>query len=141
MRIHVRAHSDSEEEQAVKYLVRDALVAYLTPVVAQANGKAEALSLIKERTEALEQTANNALLTAGAGYLARVEVRRERFPFRKYGDVCLQAGEYDAVIVELGEAKGQNWWCVVYPPLCFAGHGGVRYKSLILEKILAWRNT
>ena len=139
LRIHIRAHSDEEEAQSLKYLVRDALVDYLTPLASTANSKDEATALIQERALELEEVANAVLLRQFVGYTARVFVRREEFPFRTYGEVSLEAGVYDAVIVELGEAKGQNWWCVVYPPLCFAGEGGVKYKSLILEKIAAWR--
>ena len=76
-------------------------------------------------------------------YEAKAEVRREYFPVRVYGEYTLPAGEYLALVVELGRAEGKNWWCVVYPPLCFAGQAGVPiyYKSRILELIDAWKTS
>ena len=77
----------------------------------------------------------------GFDYAARAEVRTEEFPTRVYGDYTLPAGTYTALIVELGSGKGDNWWCVVYPPLCFAGssQGNVVYKSKIAEIIENWK--
>lgn len=139
LRLHIRADSDDVRAQEAKYAVRDAVVAYLTPLAARAKDKTEAISLIEENAEELENAANVALRNAGEEYRSSVSIRKETFPVRTYGEVSLQAGEYDAVIIELGKAEGQNWWCVVYPPLCFSGTSDVRYKSLILERIAAWK--
>ena len=86
----------------------------------------------------IEEVANGVLAENGFSYTARAAVRREEFPTRVYEDVTLEAGVYDALIVELGEGAGANWWCVVYPPLCFSGEangGNVRYRSRLLEII------
>ena len=89
----------------------------------------------------IEAEASAALKEEGFPYLARAEIKRDRFPTRVYEGVSLPAGEYDALILSLGEGKGQNWWCVVYPPLCFTGAASenVRYKSLIFEQIERWK--
>jgi stage II sporulation protein R len=81
------------------------------------------------------------LLQKGYSYGARASVRRERFPTRVYGEYVLERGEYLALIVELGKGEGDNWWCVVYPPLCFVGDSGAKlvYKSKIAEIIERWK--
>ena len=80
--------------------------------------------------------ANQVLAKNGFNYKATVAVRNEEFPTRVYEDLTLESGYYDALIVELGRAKGDNWWCVVYPPMCFTGNeSGIIYKSKILEII------
>lgn len=141
-RIHIRANSDDAEEQLVKYAVRDEVVKLLTPIAATAENKAQAISLVQSVLPEVERIASSVLRQKGFSYGAKATVKREEFPTRVYGDERLPKGEYDALIVLLGEGKGQNWWCVVYPPLCFTGATGenVRYKSLILEKIEKWRN-
>ncbi len=141
LRIHIRANSNEREEQAVKYLVRDELVAYLTPLVAEYETKAEAVAGVKSRLRSLEAIAGSVLQRNGFAYGARASVKTEAFPTRIYGEYTLPAGEYTSLIVELGSGKGDNWWCVVYPPLCFAGgQGNIVYKSKIAEIIQNWKN-
>lgn len=141
LRIHIRADSNDEDAQAVKYLVRDGIVAYLTPLVAEYETKAAATAGIEKNLARIETAANEVLARNGFDYAARAEVRTEEFPTRVYGDYTLPAGTYTALIVELGSGKGDNWWCVVYPPLCFAGssQGNVVYKSKIAEIIENWK--
>ena len=141
LRIHIRADSNDENAQAVKYLVRDGIVAYLTPLVAEYETKAAATAGIEKNLARIETAANEVLARNGFDYAARAEVRTEEFPTRVYGDYTLPAGTYTALIVELGSGKGDNWWCVVYPPLCFAGssQGNVVYKSKIAEIIENWK--
>ncbi len=135
LRIHIRANSNSEVDQNVKYKVKSAIVDYLTPYVADCETKQQAINLMKSKKSRLEEIANGVLTKEGFGYSSKVAVRNELFPTRVYEDFTLQEGFYDALIVELGEAKGDNWWCVVYPPLCFTGSQNVKYKSKILEII------
>lgn len=141
LRIHIRADSNEEEAQRVKYLVRDDVVAYLTPLVAKADEKEEAMRFIEENLSGIEKTANAVLNREGLDYTCKARLTIEEFPTRKYKNYTLEKGFYDALILELGSAKGDNWWCVVYPPLCFAGNENVevRYKSLIVEKIENWK--
>ncbi|MBQ8685685.1 MAG: stage II sporulation protein R [Clostridia bacterium] len=141
LRIHIRAHSNAEEAQAVKYLVRDGVVDFLTPLVAECETKEGAIESVENALADIERVASAVLTENGYAYGARAEVKTEEFPTRVYGEYTLPAGEYAALIVELGEGKGDNWWCVVYPPLCFTGASGenVVYKSKILEIIERWK--
>ncbi len=136
LRIHIRADSNEEEAQAVKYLVRDRVVEYLTPLVAECTDKAQAMEEMQKRLPQIEQIANGVLSLQGFAYGAEAELTREQFPTRVYGEYLLPAGEYSALVLRLGRGEGDNWWCVVYPPLCFtAGNGNVVYKSKIKEII------
>ena len=139
LRVHIRADSNEPEAQAVKYKVRDAVVDYLTPTVAECETKAEAMERIGSLLKEIERTADAVLRENGYDYGARASLRKENFPTRVYEGTTLDAGVYDALILELGAGKGDNWWCVVYPPLCFAGGGGnIVYKSKIAEIIRAF---
>ncbi len=136
LRVHIRANSNGEADQAVKYLVRDDVVRYLTPVVASCETKAQAMDMVGRELPAIERVAEHVLQENGYGYGARASLKREEFPTRVYEEATLQAGVYDALILELGTGEGDNWWCVVYPPLCFTGgNGSVVYKSKIAEII------
>lgn len=136
IRIHIRADSDSDADQAVKYVVRDEIVNYLTPLLAGARGRNEAYRLVRAHVRDAERIAENVLTSCGFGYGAKAYFSREMFPDRSYGDVTYPAGEYDALVIELGSGSGANWWCVAYPPLCFYGEdGSIRYASIIAELI------
>ena len=141
LRIHIRADSNDFEAQSVKYAVRDSVVAYLTPLVAEYQTKEEALSGIEKRLPQVVERSEKVLREQGFSYGARASLKKEEFPTRVYGEYTLPAGEYSALIIELGEGKGDNWWCVVYPPLCFSGvDTNVVYKSKIKEIIQKFFN-
>ncbi|MBP5404450.1 MAG: stage II sporulation protein R [Clostridia bacterium] len=138
IRIHVRANSDTTEDQTVKLAVRDALVQYLTPLALRVKSRDEMWALMEEKKAEMKKVADDTLYSCGYPYLSAVSLRSERFPTRTYGDLTLEEGVYDAVIVELGSGEGQNWWCVAYPPLCFiaaeeTGTEEVIYRSWIAE--------
>ena len=136
LRIHIRADSNGAAAQAVKYEVRDAVVEFLTPIVAECGTKEEAIAAVGGRLGEIGEVADRTLCAHGYGYGARASLKKEEFPTRVYDSVILEAGVYDALILELGSGKGDNWWCVVYPPLCFSGgNGNIVYKSKILEII------
>ena len=141
LRIHIRANSNDGEDQALKYLVKDKLVELLTPIVADSDTFQKAETAVRQRLASIERVATNVLLQKGYSYGAKASVRRERFPTRVYGEYVLAQGEYLALIVELGKGEGDNWWCVVYPPLCFVGDSGAKlvYKSKIVEIIERWK--
>lgn len=141
LRIHIRANSNSQIDQQVKYSVKEALVSYLTPFVAECNDYDSAIKTLTEQKSALEKVADKVLNQNGFDYKSEVVVRNELFPTRVYGGFTLEEGFYDALIVNLGEAQGDNWWCVVYPPLCFTGNQTqIKYKSKILEIIKEFEN-
>ena len=101
----------------MKLQVRDAVVEYLTPLLAQVQTREEAEQLLAEQLPQLEALA--AGMTADFGYGAQAEMGRFDFPARRYGQLQLPAGEYPALRLVLGEGEGHNWWCVLYPSLCF----------------------
>lgn len=119
LRIHIRANSNSQEDQRVKYMVKDAIVEALIPILAEAETKEEAEELIQENFSYIDAVANAVLASEGFSYQGKTRLAREEFPLRAYDDITLPAGEYDAVIVDLGSGKGDNWWCLVYPAFCF----------------------
>ncbi len=140
LRIHIRADSNDADDQDVKYLVKDAVVEYLTPLVAEAESKEALQNTLKTHICGIEAAANAVLCEQGFGYTSKARVACEEFPTRVYGDLTLEAGYYDALIVNLGSGKGDNWWCVVYPPLCFTGGDNVVYRSKIAEIIQKWKD-
>ncbi len=136
LRIHIRANSNLDCDQEVKLLVKDVIVNYLTPYVARIDTTEEAYYLIENKLLDLERLANATLKENGFNYTSKAKLASEKFPTRTYKDLTLKTGYYDALILELGEAEGDNWWCVIYPPLCFTGEGvNYQYKSKILEII------
>ena len=137
LRIHIRADSNDPEAQAVKYEVRDKVVEYLTPLVAGYQTKREAMAGVNGALGEIAAVACEVLRENGFDYGATAALERESFPTRVYGEYVLPAGEYSALILRLGSGEGDNWWCVVYPPLCFVGDGNanVIYKSKIKEII------
>ena len=140
LRIHIRADSNAETDQTVKYAVKAAVVEYLTPKLARVGNKAEAMAVVKSELTSLEQVANTVLADKGFAYKCHARVASEKFPCRTYGNLTLESGIYDALILDLGSGRGNNWWCVVYPPLCFVGGesngtNGIVYRSLIRKII------
>ena len=138
LRLHIRANGNSPAEQAVKLEVRDAVVAYLTPLAQGVRTKRQMQALLTDKMDEVTQIADHVLGQNGYTYTSRAYFANERFPTRTYGDLTLEEGYYDALIIELGEGAGDNWWCVAFPPLCFvaaeAGEGDeVVFRSAIAE--------
>jgi stage II sporulation protein R len=166
IRLHVVAASDSQEDQEIKLQVRDAVLSALEPILAGANDREEAATLLEENLNVLASTAKDTLLNLGSSDTVSVRYARELFGTRVYDGFSLPGGYYDALRVEIGPAEGKNWWCVVYPQICTAATteaqqtvavmGGVeasdfavlqgespeyrfRFKSLeLLENLLGW---
>ncbi|MBR6736954.1 MAG: stage II sporulation protein R [Clostridia bacterium] len=135
LRIHIRANSNSLTDQSVKYEIKDQIISHLTPFIIECKSKSDVISVLNEKTTEINGIINNVLRKNGFTYTGKMVVRNELFPTRVYGDFTLEEGFYDAVIVELGKAEGDNWWCVMYPPLCFAEAENLTYKSKIAELI------
>lgn len=136
LRIHIRADSNDGKAQSVKYLVKDAVVEYLTPYIAVCDTKSKAKTLLTDRLREIEKVADAVLVKNNFNYKSKAQVKNENFPTRVYENLTLDAGYYDALIISLGSGKGDNWWCVVYPPLCFVGEGsGYVFKSKICNVI------
>lgn len=135
LRIHIRANSNDAVDQSVKYKVKESIVDFMTPALDGVSSKSEAMGILQENISAMKRVADDTLRQNGYDYTSRVSLRKEEFPARTYGDLTLDSGVYDALIIELGSGEGDNWWCVVFPPLCFVGEkkDNVEYKSFFAE--------
>ncbi len=118
LRLHIPANSDSESDQAVKLKVRDAITGLLKEPLSDCQNRDEAVAVVMSMKEELEAEANRTLAENGSDYVANISVTEEYYPRREYEGIALPAGTYTSVKVELGEAKGQNWWCVLFPQVC-----------------------
>ena len=119
LRLHILANSDSEADQALKLRVRDAVLEETGGLFAAAGTLEEAQAAALENLPAIEAAARRALAEAGSDAPVKAELTRMYFNTREYGeDTTLPAGEYQALRLSIGEARGRNWWCVMFPPLC-----------------------
>ena len=119
-RFHVIAESDSEKDQNIKLKVRDSVLDYMKAKESQDQKGVKATKLwVTAHKDELEQTANRVLKKEGVSYRAKAEVTTCYFPEKWYGDVCFPEGNYEALRLILGKGNGHNWWCVLYPSLCF----------------------
>jgi len=119
IRLHVIANSDSDADQELKRAVRDAILAEVTPLFDQVTTQGQARAAIAAATPRIRAAAERVIAAAGKDYSVRIELGRFHFPTKAYGTILLPAGEYTALRVLIGQAKGANWWCVLFPPLCF----------------------
>lgn len=118
VRFHIRANSDSRKDQAEKLLVRDQVVAYLKPYMEQANTKEDAKRILNSRKKEIAKVAKSTLQKRGRDLPVKVYLTREKFPEKDYGSYVFPEGTYDALRIDLGNASGHNWWCVMFPDLC-----------------------
>lgn len=130
VRLHVLANSDSEEDQALKLLVRDAVLERATALLEQTESRAEAEVLLREGLPELETIAEETVRANGYSYAVTAELEDTSFPTKEYDGFSLPAGEYLALRILIGEGAGQNWWCVVFPPLCTAASADVPETAL-----------
>lgn len=136
VRIHILAHDDSTEQQNIKLHVRDAILEAFTPLLGQAQSGEEAARMVQEHLDDALDIAQEAAREMGFDRDVQVEFGVFDFPERVYGNQVVPAGEYQALRILLGDAKGKNWWCVMYPPLCFSGEdyeGEVRFESSLAK--------
>ena len=118
-RLHVIANSDSQEDQNLKYKVRDALLEYMNTLCSSEFSKEEAMNIAENHIDDFSNIAQDIVTQNGYDYPINVSIGKYNFPTKEYGDVSSPAGNYDALRVEIGSASGHNWWCVMFPPLCF----------------------
>lgn len=119
LRLHVIANSDSEEDQELKMKVKDTVVAYLRGTMSDAGSVEEARAQIEKHLPEIEAIAKEKMQSEGYDYEAEAELGESYFPIKEYGDLTFPAGNYEALRVNLGKSAGKNWWCVMYPSLCF----------------------
>ena len=118
-RLHVIANSDNEEDQNLKYIVRDEVLQYINSLSTEANSKDEIIDLANKNLYTIQSLAQETIYNNGFNYNVNINIGNFAFPTKTYGDITFPPGYYDALRIEIGEAKGQNWWCVMFPPLCF----------------------
>lgn len=118
VRFHIRANSDSKKDQAEKLLVRDQVVAYLKPYMEQAETKEEAEKILTRKKSDIAKVARKTLKEKGRDLPVKVYMTREDFPKKDYGSYVFPKGTYDALRIDIGSARGHNWWCVMFPDLC-----------------------
>lgn len=138
LRIHIRANSNSQIDQSVKYKVKDSIVDYLTPWLCGVKTKQQAIEVVNKEKVNMQNIGKKVLKENGFNYSVNVKIANEYFPTRTYNNTTLESGYYDAVIVELGDAVGDNWWCVMYPPLCFVGENTNENKITFKSRLSNW---
>ena len=125
IRLHVKANSDTKEDQALKLKVRDKILEETKPLLENSKSIQETRSIVEKNIASIKSIAQQVVKEEGKEYDIDVYFGKENFPTRKYGELVLPAGEYETLLVTIGEGKGQNWWCVMFLPLCFVemNHG------------------
>lgn len=130
VRLHVLANSDSTEDQALKLQVRDVVLERATELLEQSADRGEAEGLLRGNLLELERLAAEEIRANGYDYSVMAELVNTEFPTREYDGFTLPAGEYLALRIVIGEGGGQNWWCVVFPPLCTSASADVPASAL-----------
>ena len=118
-RLHILANSNSESDQALKLAVRDSIIEYMETINISSTTKEETINNVNNNLDNLKVVAENKIKELGYDYPVTIEVGNFYFPTKYYGNISLPAGDYDALRIKIGEAQGQNWWCSLFPPLCF----------------------
>lgn len=119
IRFHVIANSDSAEDQALKLKVRDKVLEYISPKLKNSRNIDESRKILKDNDEAIRKIAESVISKNSYKYGVKTELSYEKFPVKTYGNITLPQGEYEAYRIIIGSGSGQNWWCVMFPPLCF----------------------
>lgn len=120
VRLHVLANSDTEEDQALKLKVRDAVLACSADMLNGCTAREDAIDIINDNIDVLEAAAEKTVKDEGYLYPVRVELGEEEYPTKNYESFCFPSGSYVSLRVLIGDAEGQNWWCVLFPPLCLS---------------------
>lgn len=139
IRFHVIANSDSSEDQALKLEVKEAVLTYVSELLVNSVDVNETRSLLISNTENIIAVARETIVNNGYNYNVNASLSTCYFPTKTYGDITFPSGDYEAFKIEIGNSYGSNWWCVMYPPLCFidASHGVLPDSSkTTLESIL-----
>ena len=131
IRFHVRANSDSDSDQLLKLKVKDSVITYLEPKLSQSGSIDETRQILNDNMDVIHDLAIKTLAENGSDYPVKVYFEESYFPIKTYGDITLPPGDYEAFRIDIGESEGKNWWCVLYPPLCFvdATHGSLPDSS------------
>jgi stage II sporulation protein R len=123
LRLHILANSNMKEDQRIKLCVRDSVLEFIEQNAGDTQSKQEVASWVQAHLDDIEEVAERVVHEQGEDYSARAEIGTFAFPVKSYGEKVYPAGMYDALRVNLGAARGENWWCVIFPPLCLADLG------------------
>ena len=126
LRLHVLANSDSSEDQALKLEVRDRILEETATLFKDCKTKDEAREAVESNLDKIREIAEQTIREAGYEYGVSVSLGEEEYPTKNYEECCFPAGEYLSLRVMIGEAEGENWWCVLFPPLCIDAAGESR---------------
>ncbi|SKA81408.1 stage II sporulation protein R [Clostridium sp. USBA 49] len=141
IRFHVIANSDTSFDQALKLKVRDEVLKYINPKLKNSKSIEQSRNILKANDEKIKQIAESVIKSNGYNYSVNTTLSKENFPIKTYGNITLPQGEYEAYRIIIGNGKGQNWWCVMFPPLCFIdiNKGEVAYKETesTMKKVLS----
>jgi stage II sporulation protein R len=118
-RLHIIANSNSQEDQALKLKIRDEIISYMKAKTSDCTSKTEIIETTQNILPVLKQIAQNTIYENGYDYDVSIEIGNFYFPTKYYGNISMPAGNYDAIRIKLGKAEGQNWWCSLFPSLCF----------------------
>lgn len=131
IRFHVLANSDTKLDQNLKLKVRDKVLAYISPKLKNSKSIEESRSILKQNNMEIKKIAEDVIKKNGYKYSVTTELAHENFPIKTYGNITLPQGNYEAYRIIIGKGKGHNWWCVMFPPLCFVdiSKGEVAYKQ------------
>ncbi len=143
IRFHVIANSDGELDQELKLKVRDKVLEYIQPILKESTSLEESREILKDKNDEILAIADDVIADNGYSYKAESTLSKEYFPVKTYGNITLPQGEYEAYRIIIGSGEGQNWWCVMFPPICFVDitKGEIAYeetenemKSVLSEK-------
>lgn len=119
IRFHVIANSDSEEDQNLKIQVKNRVIDYLYPYLNESKSIEQSRQIIKDNMNEVKKIAEDVIKRNNYNYDVKLELSRENFPDKSYGNITLPQGNYEAFRIIIGSGEGKNWWCVMFPPLCF----------------------
>ncbi|MDR7869647.1 MAG: stage II sporulation protein R [Tissierellaceae bacterium] len=119
IRFHIRANSDNIDDQDLKLKIRDEILSVMGDKFKSIDSIEESRKIIMDNLDEMKSISEKVIYNEGKNYEVDVTLGQDNFPIRKYGNMIFPQGEYETLLIEIGEAKGQNWWCVMFPPLCF----------------------
>ena len=138
IRFHIKANSDEKEDQALKLKIRDELLKKMKVQFEKSNSIEETREIIKNNIDNIKYITEEMIKEEGKDFSVDVSLGNRNFPTRKYGNITFPSGEYETLQVSIGEGKGENWWCVMFPPLCFVDmdHSNANNVEKDLKKVL-----
>lgn len=134
IRFHVIANSDSDEDQQLKLKVKNKVIEYLYPYLSESKSLDDSRQIIKDNMDEVKTLAQEVIKEEGYNYDVNLQLSRENFPDKSYGNIVLPQGNYETFRIIIGKGKGRNWWCVMFPPLCFVDESKAEVEYDKVEK-------